>query len=388
MATPKTPAEGRLPYRVTVYPEERTDYTSAFYAGLFELRAAGAVVIRFSAKRAREAYDDNPSILRIDVDARDGRPPLAVCFDNADWHTIASMDDLEATDVYFKRSYHAPYLERLHAPLRRKVLPMGLHYGCSSRNESVTQSVRDAYALEVARRTLRSNPLRAMRRILATPIKRVLDAATGSTRLPLYIDEFEVPPTEPAEEKIFYRTRVYGPDDAPDNFRLGRMNEVNELRAGTVRALKMRFGDRFIGGLRYSRFAEETYPDCLHKNDPGLRGHLTLSKKCLVNINTAGLHDSTSWKMPEYLAASRCIVSEPMLYEIPAPLVAGKHYLEFSSADECVAACERLLAEPELAAAMRAENCAFYTSHVRPDRLVSNCLRMAFGVERDARRVA
>jgi hypothetical protein len=149
------------------------------------------------------------------------------------------------------------------------------------------------------------------------------------------------------------------------------------MRANTVRALKKRFGERFIGGLRHSEHARRTYPDCLYPGDPGLDGHVALTKDCLIAVNTAGLHDSTSWKMAEYMAASRCIVSERPFYESLAPLVEGKHYLPFATPDECVAACERLLDAPETARAMRVENFAYYTAHVRPDQVVRNCLREA-----------
>jgi hypothetical protein len=335
-------------------------------------------VLTFSSRSGHVVYESNPSNLRIDVDAGGGRE-LKVCFDTADWRTIASLDDLRDVDVYFKRSYHAPYLDELEAPLRRKVLPLGLLYGCSSRQESIAQSVRDAFAYQRATGALRDNPLKALKHAVASPIKRALDGATraATPRLPLYIDEFEVGPERPAEPKIFYRTRVYGPSDAPDTFRDGRMNEVNEMRVGTVRALKAHFGDRFVGGLRFSAYAQATYPDCLDTGDRGLRGHVAISNTCLISVNTAGLHDSTSWKIPEYMAGSRCIVSEPMLYPTPVSLVEGTHYLAFSSAEECVAACERLLSNPELARGMRAANFAYYRAYVRPDRLIASCIQTA-----------
>jgi hypothetical protein len=218
-----------------------------------------------------------------------------------------------------------------------------------------------------------------MKRVMASPVKRALARllAASPPRMPLYIDEFEAGPLVPAEARIFYRTRVYGPKDAPDNFRLGRMDEVNERRANTVRALKSHFGDRFVGGLRFSAYAQATYPDCLYPGDPGLKGHVALSKACLINVNTAGLHDSTSWKIPEYMAASRCIVSEPMHYTIPVPLVEGRNYLAFRSPEDCVAACERLLSDPAAANTMRGENDAYYRAHIRPDRLMARCLQTA-----------
>jgi hypothetical protein len=364
-------------FEITVY-SKRTEYLSGLYAGLFELCAAGEVALDFSRHRPSSAYGTIPTVLRIAVTSAGRR--IEICFDTEDWRRMASPEDLRTADVYFKRGYHAPFVAQLDPELRRKVAPMDLQYGCSSRNESWLQSIRDVGAMHVAGGSLRKTPLKALKHIAALPLRRALKA-TGAYRpshLPMYIDEFESSPDVPAEPKVYYRTRVYGPDDAPDNFRLGRMAEVNDLRANTVRALRAHFGERFVGGLRHSEHARRTYPDCLYTGDPGLYGHVALTKECLVAVNTAGLHDSTSWKMAEYIASSRCIVSERPFYDSATPLVEGKHYLPFSTPDDCVAACQRLLEEPDTARAMRTANYAYYAAHVRPDQVVRNCLRAAF----------
>jgi len=364
------------PFEITVY-SKRTEYLAGLYAGLFELCAAGEVVLDFSVQRPSPAYEAMPTVLRMAVTASGRR--LEICFDTEDWRRIASPEDLRTADVYFKRGYHAPSVAQLEPDLRSKVAPMDLQFACSSRNESWLQNVRDVAAMQIAGGRLRANPLKALKRIAAFPVRRALKAFGGHPlHLPLYIDEFEASPYAPAEPRIYYRTRVYGPDDAPDNFRLGRMDEVNEIRANTVRALRAHFGERFIGGLRHSDYARRTYPDCLYRGDPGLYGHVALTRHCLVAVNTAGLHDSTSWKMAEYMAASRCIVSERPFYASVAPLVEGKHYLPFSTPEDCVAACQRLLDEPKTARAMRVENFAYYAAYVRPDQVVRNCLRTAF----------
>jgi hypothetical protein len=368
------------PCTITIYPESDSDYVSEFYAGLFELKAMAAIDLRFGrCPPHRVRATDKQVIQWMDVAVASNRK-VKVCFDTADWRNIASMDDIAAADVYFKRSYHAPFIGQLEQPLRDKVVPMGLHYGCSSRNESFSQSFRKVLAFNLGSGAFKRNTSRAVSRLFGNPTKRMLkrSGALEFANLPMFIDEFEATPEQFTEPKIYYRTRVYGPNDAPDNFRLGRMEEVNELRANTVRALRARFGGRFVGGLRSSEFARETYSDCMFGSDSGLHGHLELSKTCLINVNTAGLHDSTSWKIPEYMAASRCIVSEPMTYQIPTPLIEGKHYLGFSTPEECVAACETLLESPDRASAMRRDNFAYYTEHVRPDRLMSRCLQTVF----------
>ena len=46
-------------------------------------------------------------------------------------------------------------------------------------------------------------------------------------------------------------------------------------------------------------------------------------------------------------------MSERPFYETPTPLVEGKHYFPLSTPEDCVAACERLLDEPDTARSMR-----------------------------------
>ncbi len=290
------------------------------------------------------------------------------------------MEDLVASDIYFKRSYHAAYIAGLEHRLRAKVVPMGLHYGCSSRNETALLRFRRAFALTANGRDFAQSPIRAIARLFGSPARQLL----RRMGLPIFDDSpvfwetFEVAPDEPAEAKIFYRTRVYSPDGAKDTFRSGRLDEFNSMRVATIRALKAHFGDRFIGGLRPSPYAEQHYPDCMYPKDRGLRGHLELSKACLINVNTAGLHDSTSWKIPEYMAGSRCIVSEPLTFETPVPLIEGKHYLPFRTPESCVRACEELLGNAELANTMRRTNFDYYVNHIRPAQLMSRSLRTTY----------
>ena len=260
------------PLEITVY-SNRTGYLSGLYAGLFELSAAGEIALDFSWQRPSPSYQAIQAVLRIAVTAAHRR--IEICFDTEDWRRIASPDDLRTADIYFKRSYHAPYVAQLEPDLRCKVAPMDLQYACSSRKESHLQSIRDLAAMQIAGGSLRRAPLKALKHIVGFPLRRNLTAMRTWSRLhlPMYIDEFESAPHLPAQPKIYYRTRVYGPDDAPENFRLGRMNEVNDLRANIIRALKAHFGERFVGGLRDSEHARRTYPDCLYPGEPGLAGH-------------------------------------------------------------------------------------------------------------------
>ena len=60
-------------YEVTVYPQRRSSYVSALYAGLFELSAAGDVALEFSRRPEHCVAASDPVILRIDVSAAGSR---------------------------------------------------------------------------------------------------------------------------------------------------------------------------------------------------------------------------------------------------------------------------------------------------------------------------
>ena len=94
--------------------------------------------------------------------------------------------------------------------------------------------------------------------------------------------------------------------------------------------------------------------------------YLARKKRCLISVYTRGIEHSLAFKLGETLAASQCLVSVPLRYSLPTPLVAGTNYLPFETPDECVAACEELLGSPERARAMRHANHAYYVSEVEP----------------------
>lgn len=372
----------RLVYKVTVYPELIGEFFSEFYAGLYELRAAGQVELRFGHRSSHGARAiNNLSPLWLEIEQPSNHKHLKICFDPGDWHDIASMDDLREVDVYFKRSYHEPYISQLSENLRKKVLPMGLHYACRSRNEPVLGRLKQVLAHHLIGHNSAQSCLRMLLQVVGQPAKVLLTKyglVKSGLRLPLLIEDFEVSPDVPAEPRVFYQTRVYSPQEAKDTFRSGRLEAINEMRANTVRALRQHFGSRFAGGLKRSSFAKATYLDCVCPYELGLRGHIELGKKCLVNVTTDGLHYSLGWKFPEFMAASRCIVSEPVKYKMPVALEEGKHYLPFRTPQECVRACQELLDNTELANRMREDNFLYYQNHVRPDRLMLRSLETAF----------
>ena len=130
----------------------------------------------------------------------------------------------------------------------------------------------------------------------------------------------------------------------------------NEERAALISLLRKTFGPRFRGGLVPTPFARQRYPDVLLEEAYRRPDFIGMVKTNLIGVCTRGLHHSLAFKVAEYLAASMCIVSDPMLNQLPEPLAAGEHYLQFSNLDQCLVQCDRLLSRPDEAREMRRRN--------------------------------
>jgi hypothetical protein len=194
-----------------------------------------------------------------------------------------------------------------------------------------------------------------------------LSGAGGVRRLLAYLStpppaSFEQGPDLPVDPLVHFQPRLWRPDETAP----GDGDAVNADRVRMVRALKREFGGRFVGGIVATEYARRQYPDDLTPHSSKYADYLRLKQRCLIGIYTRGLEHSLAFKLSETFAASQCLVSVPLRYGTPAPLEAGRHYLEFETVDACIAACHRLLADGDLARAMRHANHEYYRREVEP----------------------
>jgi hypothetical protein len=367
------PEDQSMKYRVRLYFDavQNLYHASHVYAGLCALAARGEIELEWSAswlRRDRRLAPDEITLC-MDVEQLETRSTRRIAIDLRDRSDDFSPEALDECDVYFKRSFHAPDHERLSPEHRGRIRPFGLNYAC--RNPESSRLVPRTFARQYALRGLRS-PLKYARRFHAD--QQVMRQYLGSPD----VADFEQPPEARVQPTVLFQTRVWTRDDlGPDDAR-----EVNDGRAAVVRALRAAFGERFVGGLVPTDYAKRHYPDLLTTHASRRRDYVAMSKRNLIGIYTRGLHHSLAFKLSEFLAASQCIVSEPLRNELAPPLVEGTHFLEFGTADECVEQCRALLDDPERAHAMRRANYACYLSEVEPSAHLMRCLERSFAGER------
>lgn len=123
-----------------------------------------------------------------------------------------------------------------------------------------------------------------------------------------------------------------------------------------------------------SPFALKYYPDLITNQPCRQPQYIRWAKMPLIGIYFRGLFGAIAIKMAEYLACSKCIVSEPIENELTFPL---SHISVYHSNDECIAACDRLLKDTSLAEFHRRQSWNYYEAHVSPQAHMADLLARA-----------
>jgi hypothetical protein len=281
--------------------------------------------------------------------------------------------DLANCQVYFKRSYE---LKTVAAHEHRdKILPLGLNYLVYGPGDYWLR--RAMWSLISCRQdNIRSVLVQFLRS--SQVLSRIFDVSKG--RFTCQVENFEGVPDITRRPRVLLLTQTWDPDEAgQDVAKQEERRRMNQLRAECIRKLRREHGKLFTGGFSPSQHAIEHFPDCV-VDDPRLtrkRAYIQLVHQSHICVTTLGLHESNGWRLGEYVAAARAIVTEGLRHRAPGNFEAGENYLEFTTADECVAATVALSEAPAKRLAMMRRNFGYYHAYLRPDSLIWNTLQAA-----------
>lgn len=336
-------------------PRMEMVYPSFVYTGLFELASTGEVDLSL---RWRPYLDHFANV--IDVECLRESSSRRLVFDIHDRSYDFSEAGLQTGDFYFKRCFHQPDVDHLPEPLRAKVRPFGPIFAPGAPQARVrlimgalTHAVPSKHAREAA-----SN----------------LRAYFGLPSLAAY----SCPPDLERPARVLLQTRLWTDKEVTGT---PSAADINQERVALVRALRNALGDQHAGGIVDTPVARELCPDLVCSHDTRRDAYIATMHQCRVGIYTRGLHESTAWKLGEYLASSLCIVSDGLRNTLTPPLEEGRHILTYSEPEECVAHCRRLLDDADFAYAMATANAQYYREHASPPANLKRCFDVAFASE-------
>ena len=276
-----------------------------------------------------------------------------LCYDMLDGYLNppAMLHWLSRCDVYFKRSYR----EDLNAVLLAsspKIRPLGFNYFLSWPGNPLN----DGFWRRLAKRFL-----------------------GHASRDQFTIRSYECSPNRMSrseEMRVLYWARLWEPQAGLSAEEAAQREAANSMRLEIVKCLKEAFGSRFLGGLADTPLARDRAdssllcpPELAEKGR-----YLATVKHCDICVATEGLHRSNGWKIAEYIAASRAIVSQELFYAVPGDFLPGQNYLPFRTPRECVECVERLLSNPVMIDRMQMANHRYYEAFLAPIPFVQRTL--------------
>lgn len=144
---------------------------------------------------------------------------------------------------------------------------------------------------------------------------------TIKSRLPLA--DYYAPVKQCSEPYIFFCSTLWYNDEWNHND-----EGVNLTRANFIRACHSITDLNFEGGLvpqDHGRSSVSKFSDCLLGEGIKFNKWLTLTKQSNVVFNTPAFWNCHGWKLGEYLAMGKCILSTGLSNDLPAPLEHGVH---------------------------------------------------------------
>lgn len=250
---------------------------------------------------------------------------------------------LKWCDVYAKRSLHPDFM----STQPHKVVPFSAY--CAGRSKHSMMRLIAAMSVD-APAALRKN-WRNIYRYAATP----------------HWTEYEMKPEEEVTDTVLFQTRLWSPEEAPGD------TGINEERIALVVALKKAFGKRFVGGVVPNQYALDNYPQYLSDHPHRQSDYIKWAKKPAIGVYSRGLFGSVAFKMAEFFASSKCIVSEP----VDNLLTGSLEVRTFRNVDHCVSLCEELLSNPSRRRHQRQLAWKYYQQHVRPKTVIARLIEPA-----------
>ena len=330
----------REPVKIVVHPLFAPAYASFFVEGIDRVWGRGAI-----SYSRRDFPDLDPASRLLVMTLHASGRTLRLCIAPDD---MAGMDDaaLEWCDTYAKVNVDWAQVPRD----REKVVPVGPTFGV--RAWSAWESAADWCRIH-----------------LAAPMQRAPVGGRGfRAQLRDRLPEPEYSPKPSVDDYVFFMAWPWK-----------NHAEVNPPRAEFVRQCRAAPGVEFEGGFAPRKrndmpeldglFAERRYP---------LSEYLEKTRRSALVFNTPAVHNCLGWKLGEFLALGKAIVSLPLTREMPAPLEDGTHlHLVDGSPASLANAIGRITEDAVYRRCLEQNARAYYDEWMRPDRLMR---RLAAGL--------
>lgn len=128
---------------------------------------------------------------------------------------------------------------------------------------------------------------------------------------------------------------------------------------------------------QYREYLEE-YKDMLITRRIGMKEYLEKTKRSAIVFNTPSVLGCHGWKLGEYLAMGKAIVSTPLNNLMPGDFVAGKHFIEVKGVEDIADAVTRLKDDEALRLRLKQNAKGYYDKYVAPAAVVKRIMERCY----------
>ena len=165
----------------------------------------------------------------------------------------------------------------------------------------------------------------------------------------------------------------------------GTYNSTNRLRGIFARKCKNTY-PQFEGGFfyinspgvlkefqKYSEYLEE-YKDMLIKKRISMKEYMARTVKSAIVFNTPSVLGCHGWKLGEYLAMGKAIISTPLNNIMPGSFVSGKHFISASNDNEIEVTVDELRKNPKKILELKKNATEYFNQYLSPTAVIERIL--------------
>jgi len=324
--------------KVYLDPWTDVDYTAFYIQGLYEIY--GRKNVQFSSRY----FNGNKPNLALKFVIESGAKISRYVIDWSDATTV-EREDYEWCDFYGKINYNEKATPE---ELRAKIKKLAPGFGIK------IWSLYNSVFLAGSNCLKSTPPLKQTKRFLSKYIKQ-------NRHLP--IESYR--PGQSKGDYVFSVSALWNSDEWIRND-----ETVNLYRARFFEVCKSIENLHFEGGFVYSQIKNRNprFQHLMLDTDWILKEeYIEKIKDSTLVFNTPAWAMCHGWKLGEYLALGKAIISTTLINDLPAPLEHGKHiHYVFGEEDEIKKAVELLLKDKEYRQHLERGAYAYYTKYASP----------------------
>ena len=151
---------------------------------------------------------------------------------------------------------------------------------------------------------------------------------------------------------------------------------VARARAEFIRACKRQPAIRFEGGFApRSNHDQSDYPGLYLARRYGLKEYVRRTSSSMFVFNSPAVLGCLGWKLGEFLALGKAIMSTPLARVMPGAFDPEEHYMQTNgAADSLDAAIARLVDDTQMRDRLEQRARQYYDEYLRPDRVARRIL--------------